>query len=128
MKTDITDRTDIDLLMEKFYSQAMVDEVIGYIFTDVAGLELEVHLPIIGDFWESVLFGAGKYQQRQRSPMIVHKDLDNKEHLTREHFDRWLLLFEKSVNEEFQGTNCEMIKMRARAISARMVEFLTTTE
>ena len=56
MKVDITNRPDIDRLMNAFYSRALTDETIGYIFTDVAKLDLEHHLPIIGDFWESLLF------------------------------------------------------------------------
>ena len=50
---DIETRTDIDLIMRVFYERALADEVIGFIFSDVAHLDLERHLPIIGDFWES---------------------------------------------------------------------------
>ena len=52
MKKDIQTRADIDDLMLHFYARAMSDAVIGCIFTDVARLDLENHLPIIGDFWE----------------------------------------------------------------------------
>ena len=56
MKQDIENRKDIDLLMVRFYERAMSDDQIGYIFTDVAKLDLDHHLPIIGDFWETLLF------------------------------------------------------------------------
>ena len=41
MKSDIQNREDIDSLMKAFYSRAIGDEVIGYIFTDVAKIILE---------------------------------------------------------------------------------------
>ncbi len=50
MKNDIETRADIDDLMNRFYARAINDETIGYIFTDVAKLDLEHHLPVIGDF------------------------------------------------------------------------------
>jgi hemoglobin len=51
MKKDIQTRADVDDLMNRFYARAMSDAVIGYIFTDAAELDLETHLPVIGDFW-----------------------------------------------------------------------------
>jgi hemoglobin len=61
MKKYIVSRADIDRLMNHFYSKATKDDVIGYIFTDIAKLDLEHHLPIIGDFWETLLFRTGNY-------------------------------------------------------------------
>ena len=90
--------------------ERLVDEVIGYIFTDVAKLDLEAHLPIIGDFWESLLFGTRAYQSHGRNPLIVHGALHLKERLTPTHFDRWLRIFQLTVNEEFSGEKAELMK------------------
>jgi len=124
MKRDIESRADIDLLMREFYARAMHDEVIGYIFTDVAKLDLDHHLPIIGDFWESMLFGTGVYQKHGRNPLMVHRDLDEKSPLTAEHFSRWLDLFEYCVEKDFAGERAEFIKLRARAIASRFQSVL----
>ena len=43
----------------------MVDEVIGYLFTDVARLDLEEHLPQIGNFWEQVLLQPSRMTVRR---------------------------------------------------------------
>lgn len=124
MKRDIDNRADIDLLMREFYARAMQDEAIGYIFTEVAKLDLDHHLPIIGDFWESMLFGTGVYQKHGRNPLMVHRDLDEKSPLTAEHFSRWLDLFEHCVDKDFVGERAEFIKLRARAIAARFQSVL----
>jgi hemoglobin len=82
MKKDIEDRADIDRLMRVFYSKAMADDTIGYIFTDVAKLDLDHHLPIIGDFWETLLFQTGNYARHGRNPLEVHGRLNQKTPLT----------------------------------------------
>ncbi len=66
---DIETRDDIELLMQAFYKKVMKDEMIGFIFTDVAQLDLAHHLPIITDFWENVLFNSGIYN---RNAMLPH--------------------------------------------------------
>lgn len=124
MKPDIENRHDIDLLMQNFYERALVDDVIGYIFTEVAHLDLRSHLPIIGDFWETLLFRTGGYADRGRNPLEVHRQLHLRSELEAQHFVRWLELFVTSVDEKFAGTKAEFIKMRAHAIASRFQENL----
>src|SRR5690606_10916666 len=115
---------DIDLLMREFYSEAMSDELIGYLFTDVAKLDLDVHLPIIGDFWESMLFQTGAYQKHGRNPLQVHAKLDAMEPFQYEHFERWLEIFNAKVDKNFEGERAVYIKIRANAIANRFMSFL----
>ena len=124
MRSDIENRDDIDVLMSNFYDRAMADDEIGYIFTDVAQLNLETHLPVIGDFWETMLFRSGDYARHGRNPMEVHRQLHLISPLDPKHFLRWLELFEKCVDEGFAGPRAEFIKMRARAIAGRFQENL----
>lgn len=128
MKKDIETRADINNLLNSFYAKAMVDEVIGYIFIEVAKLDLELHLPIIGDFWETLLFGTGGYQKYGRNPMQIHAQLNEETPLRTEHFRRWLDLFYATVDELFVGERAEMAKFRAGAIADRMLIFVTGNE
>jgi len=125
MKRDIENRDDIDLLMQIFYQRAMADETIGYIFTDVAKLDLKHHLPIIGDFWETLLFQSGSYQKHGRNPLMVHGELNEKEPLLPIHFERWLEIFTDAVDELFFGERSDFLKMRARMIGNRMLNFVS---
>lgn len=106
MKTDIETRADIDDLMNRFYSKALNDEVIGYIFK-IAKLDIEHHLPVIGDFWETLLFGTGDYQRHGRNPLQLHALLNLKTPLRAEHFRRWLEIFTETVDETFAGERAE---------------------
>jgi hemoglobin len=115
---DIETREDIEKLLESFYSQALTDEVIGYIFTDVAKLDLSHHLPIISDFWEMMLFQTLNFQEKyKRSPMAVHLQLNEKTLLKKEHFIRWLTLFTETVNKNFIGEKADLAIFRAKAIA-----------
>ncbi|CAN5453884.1 hypothetical protein BH10ACI2_BH10ACI2_14800 [soil metagenome] len=125
MKKDIENRTDIDRLMTAFYNRALADDVIGYIFTDVANLDLGQHLPVIGDFWETMLFRSGDYSRHGRNPLQVHGELSRKSPLQQRHFDRWFEIFVETVDRDFAGETAEFIKMRAAAIAKRMLDFVT---
>jgi hemoglobin len=127
MKHDIENRRDIDLLMREFYSVAMADETIGYIFTDVARLDLAHHLPIIGDFWETLLFQSGTYSQYGRNPLMVHAELNEKTPLMPEHFTRWLEIFAETVDRLFAGDRADFLKFRAEMMADRMLGYISQT-
>jgi len=116
-KPDITSRADIELVIKEFYDQLLVDEVVGYLFTEVVNLDLEKHLPKLADFWEDQLLGSNKYSG---NPMKVHMDLHLKESLTKEHFDRWLSFFNQTIDSRFAGAKAHLAKERAMSIATVM--------
>ena len=126
MKNDIQNRDDIDLLMLEFYSAAMADETIGYLFTEVAKLDLDEHLPVIGDFWESMLFQTGDYARHGRNPLHIHAKLDEMSPLLPEHFYRWLEIFGETVDRNFTGERANLMKFRANAIANRFMSYLAS--
>lgn len=114
MKRDIETRQDIELLIRSFYDKVIQDETIGYIFNDVAKVNWDTHLPIMYDFWESVIFYTGTYRG---NPIELHRHLNAREPLTAEHFKQWLHLFTHTVDELFEGEKTELAKQRALSIS-----------
>lgn len=111
---DIRDRADVAQLVESFYRRAFADPLIGPIFTDVAHMDLEHHLPIMCDFWETVLFRAGSYR---RNAFAMHVALDAKTRLGAAEFDRWLELWVANVDAQFAGESAERAKIQARRIA-----------
>lgn len=118
---DIETRADIDALMRVFYGKAIGDAAIGYLFTEVTRLDLERHLPVIGDFWETTLFGTQAYLRHKRNPLQLHLDLHGKSPLEPAHFARWLELFDESVDSLFEGKRATFAKQRARGIAFRFM-------
>lgn len=113
---DIKDRGDVDRLVTRFYERMMVDDVIGYIFTHYAKINLDEHLPIISDFWETILFEKPVYKRGPKA-MNVHLDLAKKIPLRKQHFTRWLYLFHTTVDELFSGEQALKAKTRASSIA-----------
>ncbi len=123
---DIESRADCDRLVRAFYERALVDPLIGFIFTDVAKLDLEAHLPKIASFWETVLLGAQTYRG---GAFAVHAELNAKVELREAHFQRWLQLWSTTVDELFAGERAELAKAHAvrvgRAFHARLQGYAT---
>ena len=117
MKKDISNRADIQQLVDTFYIKVRADETIGYLFNDVAQVNWEQHLPRMYDFWENILFQTGSFKG---NPMAAHVQLHQKSPLSAVHFDRWQRLFFATVDELFEGDMAELIKQRALSIATMM--------
>lgn len=117
MRKDIENRKDIELVIDSFYSKVRRDEVIGYIFNDVARVDWEHHTPVICDFWENILFQTRAYTG---NPMLTHLKLHALTSLTSTHFERWKKLFTETVDDHFEGKNAELAKQRALSIATMM--------
>ncbi|MGZ3777903.1 MAG: group III truncated hemoglobin, partial [Mucilaginibacter sp.] len=59
---EIETREDIGLLVERFYEKVKGDDLIGDIFNNELFFRWDTHIPIMIDFWESVLLGSGTYR------------------------------------------------------------------
>ena len=114
---DILDRKDIELLMDTFYKTVLKDDNIGFLFTDVAKLNLEKHLPVICNFWESAIFQKPVYKG---NVLAVHEHLNDLHQLTESHFSTWLQVFNETVDELYKGNNADQIKIRALSIATVM--------
>ncbi len=117
MKKDIQNADDIKLLVNEFYKKAVDDKDLGHIFTDVAKVNWEHHLPIMYAFWESTLLGTPGYKG---NPMDAHFKLNQKIELTGEHFSRWKSLFIQTVMENFEGEIAKLAEEKAVSIADLM--------
>jgi hemoglobin len=101
VRPDIETTADCERLVRAFYGKAMADEKIGWLFTDVAELDLEAHIPVIASFWATNLLGAKSYKGGAFGP---HGRLHQKAGgLSKEHFERWLVLWCQTVDDLFDG-------------------------
>ena len=117
IKKDIETREDITRLIVQFYEQVKKDSIIGFIFNDVVIMNWEVHIPVIVDFWETILLDNPVYK---KNAMEVHYDLNKKIPLQQKHFSQWLLLFYTTVDNLYTGKIATLAKTRAKSIAAVM--------
>ncbi|WP_044510276.1 group III truncated hemoglobin [Hymenobacter sp. DG25B] len=94
--SDISTEADIRLLVDRFYDKVNADELLGPIFNEIAQVHWEKHLPIMYDFWSSLLLGTSRYRGRPFPKHLV-LPIDSK------HFRRWLTLFTENVDAHFAG-------------------------
>ena len=103
--------------MQEFYKKLLADDSISYLFNDVAKINLAHHLPVLVDFWDSVLFQSDTYRKNAMQP---HMALHEQSPLGKHHFETWLRYFKGSVDELFEGDNAFIIKERATSIATVM--------
>jgi len=103
----------------------MQDHLIGYIFTDIAQLNLLEHLPRIVDFWESVLFGVAKYQG---NPVLKHVHLHQLSALRKEHFERWLAIWNETIRSRYSGEKVTEAVNKARMMADLMLYKIAASE
>jgi hemoglobin len=115
---DIGTRADCEALVRAFYGRALTDPILGFIFNDVAHLDLEAHVPKITSFWETILLGAQSYRGGAFAP---HAALNQKVRLFPGHFERWLWLWRTTVDELFAGEHADLAKAHAERVAAAFV-------
>ncbi|HVW46367.1 MAG TPA: group III truncated hemoglobin [Solirubrobacterales bacterium] len=113
---DIETAADCERIVRAFYGKAMADEKIGWIFTDVAELDLEEHVPKITAFWATNLLGAKSYRG---GAFGVHGRLHQMAAggLRQEHFERWLVLWCQTVDEMYDGPIAAAAKVHALRVA-----------
>lgn len=114
---DIENRADLVLLLNRFYAKAFKDDLISHFFIEVVPLNLEEHIPVIADFWESVLLDGRGYR---KNVMEVHLNISKKSKIEKKHLDRWVQLFTETVDELFEGHKATIAKQRAASIATMM--------
>lgn len=109
--SDIEGRAEIEMLVNAFYQCVRGDDLLGFIFEDVAHTDWNAHLPRMYAFWETVLFRTGGFTG---NPLAVHARLVPQTEMGEAQFGRWLELFCHTVDSLFAGERAEHIKNCAR--------------
>ena len=117
MKKQMTGFEDVQLLVRSFYNKVLTDKMLSPFFSYVREHHWQKHLEVLDSFWNNVIFFSGGYFG---NPLEVHKKLHYFSKLESKDFDRWLQLFEKTVDDLFEGEKAELAKQRAHSIATIM--------
>ena len=101
--SDISTKEDIEELVDVFYDAVLKDELLAPFF---ANLDFDHHKPKMVHFWSFVLLDESGYTTdvtEKHMPMRLKKD----------HFDRWISLFNATVDTLYKGEKAELAKQRA---------------
>jgi hemoglobin len=104
---EIKSREDLKTFLSEFYNNAQNDDVIGEKFKD---LNMDEHIEVIADFWDSILFGSNSYKGDPFGKHIPMK-------LEDQHFTRWVEIFVQTADEMYTGDIVEEMKTRGKTIA-----------
>ena len=120
MKIDISDVTDIKQFVDAFYTKVRTDDLLSPVFSSkIADAAWPAHLERMYAFWNAILFAEKGFDG---NPMQKHLSLP----IGEEHFGRWLLLFNATIDELYAGSKAEEAKTRAASI-AQIMNFKITS-
>lgn len=117
MKHDITTPEDIHTLVYGFYDKVRADDLLAPVFNAIIKEEeWEPHLQVMVNFWRTNIFYEKLYTG---NPIQVHIKADERvNHVISEtHFERWLLLWNKTLEENFEGETAKLAGKKAGDIA-----------
>ncbi|WP_163760835.1 group III truncated hemoglobin [Mycobacterium botniense] len=117
VRADLSGRADVEALLRRFYGRVLVDEMLGEPFAEVRARGVDSHIPTMCDFWETVLFRAGRYRG---SALDAHRHVHHRTPLSSRHFIRWLITWNSTVDEMYCGPVAEHAKTQAARIAWAM--------
>jgi hemoglobin len=119
-ESDIVDRADVERFVRDFYRQAAMDDLLGPVFA-ATEMNWNAHIETLVDFWSWQLFGNRGYAG---NPLRAHASVDARTPFEAEHYERWLELFEGTIDNSFSGPVADLAKARARKMAAALRRLL----
>lgn len=116
-KRALDSRAAIQLLVESFYEKVKLDDLLGPVFNNAENFDWDTHIPILVDFWETILLDTASYKG---NTMRKHIELNKRIPLTTQHFDRWKELFFSTIDNLFEDTNVHIAKRKVHDIAGLM--------
>ena len=110
MKNDITTIKDIKLLVNTFYDKIREDQLLKDIFNNKIEDRWPQHLEKMYTFWQTVLLEEHTYYG---SPFLPHAKLP----VDLVHFEKWLILFNTTVDNLFEGEKAERAKWQGQRMA-----------
>jgi hemoglobin len=116
-------KAHIEKLVAHFYSRAQEDKLLGPIFNEVARVDWEQHIPLLCQFWNSIMLKTSEYHgNAYMKHVLIGKQIAVQE----EHFSRWLDLFQQEAIKHLPTDAAKQIVDRsiliAKSLSYGMLE------
>lgn len=111
---DLCTEDDVRRLVTHFYGDVAQDGLLGPVFNDVAAVDWPTHLATLTAFWSRLLFGTPGYRG---NPFRAHQTVHRQHPFTSAHFQRWLDLFDETLDADWAGPNVERVRALARDVA-----------
>ena len=123
MQHQTINKKNIRIMVDRFYSAILKDDLLADFFIDKLGDEMisdewQNHLDKLTDFWASIILGDSAYNGQ---PLTPHIHMNG---LKRETFESWLKLFFKTVDKFYNEESANIFKTRSKMIATNFMRQL----
>jgi hemoglobin len=119
-RPDLDSRERIADMVRDFYRHVAMDDLLGPVFAG-AHVDWSAHIPKLVDFWAWQLLGTRGYEG---NPLRAHEPVHARNPFGPELYERWLDLFEATVDAGYAGPVAEVAKGRARRMAGALRRLL----
>lgn len=123
---DLDDHEEIAEFVRRFYRQIAQDERFHHYFNSLARVDWDAHVRDLTAFWSSALLGI-----RDREPGRVieaHRWLHEASAFDHDLFDRWLDIFDTTLDGGWRGPTVELARRRAHGYAWAMAKRLADVD
>ena len=113
---DIEGLNEIKIFVDEFYQKVRADDFIGPIFMETIA-DWQPHLDKMYAFWNAALFGVPGFKG---NPFAKHAPLG----INPAHFERWIELFNQTIDHHFKGNMATEAKNRAQLMAEMFIKRL----
>ncbi|WP_434637715.1 group III truncated hemoglobin [Sulfurimonas sp. NW7] len=116
-------KKNIRVMVDRFYSSVLKDDLIADFFIEKLGDEMisdewQHHLNLLTDFWAAMTTGDNSYNG---TPITPHLDMPG---LNKESFQRWLELFSETIDRLYEKKAADIFKIRGEMIANNFMKQL----
>lgn len=119
-RPDLDSVEAVEVLVRDFYRDAAMDELLGPVF-EAADVNWDAHVATLIDFWSWQLLGIPGYTG---NPLRAHEPAHRETPFTLAHHQRWIELFEDTVDARFEGPGAAVAVQRARKMNHALARLL----
>jgi hemoglobin len=119
-RTDLDTREHIAEMVRDFYRQVAMDDLLGPVFAGER-VDWSANIPKLVDFWAWPLLGQRGYEG---NPLRAHAPVHARTPFGPELYERWLDLFEATVDAGYAGPVAEVAKGRGLRMAGALRRLL----
>lgn len=122
-RPDLTDRAEVAEFVRGFYREVAQDERFHRWFAEIAQVDWHAHTLELTDFWVGVLLDEPHTEADE--VIEAHRWLHDTDPFDQELFDRWLEIFDSTLDGGWSGPGAEIVRRRAHGLAWAMAKRLT---
>jgi|GEM_PF-786478 len=119
---DIDTRAEVAEFVERMYRDISQDDLLHHHFETIAKVNWQAHMLMVTDFWSGILFD--EEHDDANTVIEAHRGLHDTSAFTVAMFERWLEIFDTSLDGGWIGPNTEQIRKRGYGLAWAMAHRL----